>query len=68
MNVFVGYSGDRILADLTIKYTSLEELISSILAIRVFLPLNDVAALVQIKESEIVDEIRNTLFHIPKKI
>ena len=67
MNVFVGYSGDRILADLTIKYTSLEELISSIMAIRVFLPLNDVAALVQIKESEIVDEIRNTLSSYPEK-
>lgn len=67
MNVFAGYSGDRILADLTIKYTSLEELISSIMAIRVFLPLNDVAAIVKIKESEIVDEIRNTLSSYPEK-
>ena len=67
MNVFVGYSGDRILADLTIKYGSLEELISSIMTIRVFLPLNDVAAIVQIKETEILDEIRNTVSSYPEK-
>ena len=67
INVFVGYSGDRILADLTIKYSSLEELISSIMTIRVFLPLDDVAALVQIKETEILDEIRNTLSSYPEK-
>jgi len=67
MNVFVGYSGDRILADLSMKYTSLDELTRSIMAIRVFLPLKDVAALVQIKENEIVDEIRNTLSSYPEQ-
>ena len=67
MNVFVGYSGDRILADLSTTYTSLDELVSSIFAIRAFLPLKDVAVLVQIKESEIVDEIRNTLISYPEE-
>jgi asparagine synthase (glutamine-hydrolysing) len=67
INVFVGYSGDRILADLSMRYTSLDELTRSIMSIRVFLPLKDVAALVQIKENEIVDEIRNTLSSYPEK-
>jgi asparagine synthase (glutamine-hydrolysing) len=67
MNVFVGYSGDRILADLSMRYTTLDELTRSIMSIRVFLPLEDVAALVQIKENEIVDEIRNTLSSYPEE-
>lgn len=66
MNVFVGYSGDRILADLSIKYRDLEDLINSIIAIRVFLPLNDVAAIVKMKESEIRQEIRNILSSYPE--
>ena len=67
MNLFVGYSGDRIIADLSMRYANLDELIRSILTLRVFLPLEVVASLVQIKENEIEDELRNTLASYPEE-
>src|SRR3546814_18616919 len=46
---------------------NLDELMRSILTLRVFLPLEDVASLVQIKENEIEDELRNTLVSYPEQ-
>ena len=67
LNVFVGYSGDRILADLSIQYQNIEQLTSAIMATRTFMPLSHVVSIVQIAESEVVDEIRNTLRSYPEK-
>jgi asparagine synthase (glutamine-hydrolysing) len=67
MNLFVGYSGDRIIADLSMRHANLDELIRSILTLRVFLPLEVVASLVQIKENKIIDELRNTLSSYPEQ-
>jgi asparagine synthase (glutamine-hydrolysing) len=49
------------------KYKNLDQLVSHIIERRGNFPLSDIAAITQIKENELIDEIKNTLSTYPEK-
>ena len=69
ITLFTGHGGGIILSNITPKkkIRSLDELASHIIKGRGHFPLGDVAALLQIKESEIVDELKSILSSYPEK-
>jgi asparagine synthase (glutamine-hydrolysing) len=68
LTIFTGHGGDIILADLTPKkkITSMDDLISRIIRGRGFFSLSEVAALSEVKETEIVDELKHLLASYPE--
>ena len=69
ITLFTGHGGGIILSNITPKkkIRSLDELASRIIYRRSYFPLRDVAALVKIKESEILDELKSILSSYPEK-
>lgn len=63
---FTGFGGNTMFKNMVKKINNMNDLITIILQRRDF-SLRDVATLVQIKESEIVHEIRNILFSYPEE-
>ena len=67
INFFTGDGANRFFGTYDIKARNLDHLISKIIQVRSFLPLREVASLVEIDEKEIVDELRNILSSYPEE-
>jgi len=67
INFFTGHGGDILFANLSFEISNLDHLIRGIIHVKGFFSLQEVASLIQIKESEIVDEIRNILSSYPEE-
>src|SRR5215208_4788056 len=69
LTIFTGHGGDIILTDLRPKrkIRDTDDLVGRIIQGRGYLPLNEVAALAGIQESEIVGEIKSILLSYPEK-
>ena len=66
INFFTGHGGDILFADLSFETEDLDNLIRNIIRIKGFLPLQEVISVVNIKEVEIIEEIRNILSSYPE--
>jgi asparagine synthase (glutamine-hydrolysing) len=66
---FTGAGRETVIPDYTHskKYKSLDQLVSHIIKRRGNFPLRDIAAITQIREHELIDEIKNTLSTYPEK-
>jgi asparagine synthase (glutamine-hydrolysing) len=67
INFFTGHGGDVSFSDLYFNVTNVETWVKSILYGRSQLPLHIVAALTRIKETEIMDELKNILSSYPEE-
>jgi asparagine synthase (glutamine-hydrolysing) len=68
LTIFTGHGGDIILADLTPKkkIKNIDDLISRIIRGRGFFSLSEIAALTEVKETEIVNELKHLLASYPE--
>ena len=66
INFFTGHGGDILFADLSFETEDLDNLIRNIIRIKGFLPLQEVISVVNIKEVEIIEEIRKILSSYPE--
>jgi asparagine synthase (glutamine-hydrolysing) len=68
--LFTGHGGDIIFANITDRerpIVNLENLVRHIIQDRSYLSLGDVAEIIQIKETDIINEIKNVLSSYPEK-
>lgn len=66
INFFTGHGGDILFADLSFETDDLDNLIRNIIRIKGLLPLQEVISVVNIKEVEIIQEIRDILLSYPE--
>lgn len=67
INFFTGHGGDVLFANLIFPMKSIDYLVKRIIRVKGFFNLAEVAALIGIKEVEIIDEIKNILCSYPEE-